>query len=539
MSLAEKKTTAVTKTARVVVADPLPDAGLAPLREVCEVVVNQKWSAEQLKAELATAEALLVRSATKVTAELLAAAPKLRVVARAGVGVDNIDVKACTQRGVIVINSPEGNTVSAAEHAVALILSMARHIPAAHGTMKAGQWKRTQFVGTELYKKSIGIVGLGKIGREVATRLASFNARILAYDPYLTEQVAREMNVEKMELDPLLEQADVVTIHVPLTAETQNLIGKPQLARMKQGARLVNCARGGLVDEMALYEALQSGHLAGAALDVFATEPPPGDSPLLTLDNIVLTPHLGASTEEAQLRVAEDVVDQLREIFSGRPARSPVNFPTLPPEQMAALQPFLFLGEKMGLLLAQLTEGAIQSVDIQYSGEISKLKVAPVTNAIVKGLLSPTVGETVNYVNAPLVAQERGIRVVEAKTSELRDYLTLLQVRIKTDREEKFCEGTLFGTSDTRIVNLDGYRVEVVPSGYKLLTWQQDRPGVVGRVGTLLGEIHVNIAEMQVGRTKRGESAVMVLSVDDAVTREQLEAIRKLDGIEDARTATL
>lgn len=530
--------TPATQRWRVVVADPLPAEGLKTLTDVSDVVVNDKWSPERLKQELATADALLVRSATKVTAELLASAPRLRVVGRAGVGVDNIDVKACTARGIIVVNSPEGNTMSAAEHTVALILSLVRHIPAAHASLTAGQWKRNNFVGAELYKKSIGIVGLGKIGREVATRLAAFKARILAYDPFLTEAVARELDVELCDLNRLLENADIVTLHLPLGPDTQNLIGEAQLKRMKPGSRLVNCARGGLVDENALDLALKSGHLAGAAVDVFVAEPPPMDLPLLHNPRVVVTPHLGASTEEAQMRVAIDVVEQLRDMMEGRPARSPVNFPTLPAEQMVVLQPYLFLGEKMGLLVSQLLEGTVQSVEVTYSGEISRLKVQPVTNAILKGLLSPMLQETVNFVNAPHVASERGIKVVESKSSEVREYVNLVSVTVKTDKGEKSSEGTLFGT-EARIVRLDGYRVELLPEGVKLLTWQRDRPGVVGRVGTLLGSMNVNIAEMQLGRERVRERAIMVLSLDDPMTDEQLKQIRDVDGIEEVRVATL
>ncbi|HEY3997385.1 MAG TPA: phosphoglycerate dehydrogenase [Candidatus Xenobia bacterium] len=526
------------ETWKVVVADGLPAEGLASLRDISNLVVKDKWAPDDLKRELADADALLVRSATKVTADLLSSAKKLRVVGRAGVGVDNIDVKACTARGIIVINSPEGNTVSAAEHTVALILSLVRHIPAAHQSLAGGGWKRNQYVGTELYKKAIGIVGLGKIGREVAARLRSFQCRILAYDPFLTEQVARDLDVEICDLNKLLEKADIVTLHLPFSAETNNLIGEAQLKRMKPGARLINCARGGLVDEAALDAALKSGHIAGAAVDVFTQEPPDMSLPLLKNDKVVVTPHLGASTEEAQMRVAIDVCEQLRDMMHGRPARSPVNFPTLPAEQMAVLQPFLSLAEKMGLLLSQTLDGTVQSVEILYSGEISKMKVAPVTNAALKGLLSPMMRETVNFVNAPHVAQERGIKVIESRSTEVRQYINLLSLKVTTDKVGKACEGTLFG-SEPRIVTLDGYRVEIIPQGVKLLTWQQDRPGVVGRVGTLLGTLNVNIAEMLLGRARVREKAIMVLSLDDAMKPEDVDKIKALDGIEDVRIAHL
>jgi len=526
------------KQFHVVVSDPVPAAALSVLEPVARLTVRDDFSVAELTDALAEADALIVRSGTKVTAELLAKARKLRIIARAGVGVDNIDVRAATARGIIVVNSPEGNTISAAEHTVAMLLSLMRHIPRAAESMRRGEWNRKAFTGSELYKKTVGVVGLGKIGKEVATRLQAFRARILAFDPFLTAERARELDVEQVDLESLLRQADVITVHSPLTKETRGLIGREQLAMMKKGARVVNCARGGIIDEEALREALESGHLAGAALDVFAEEPPRG-SPLPALDRVVATPHLGASTEEAQVNVVIDVAEQVRDVLEGRPARAAVNIPSLPAEVMAVVEPYLYLAERMGSFMAQIVQGGIQAIDVGYAGDISRHRTEPLTYAVLKGLLSVRESETVNYVNAPFIAQEYGIRVSEVRDQQPRDYVNAITVRVTTETEDRSCEGTLFGSRESRIVMLDGHRMDVNPTGHKLLTWQDDQPGVVGRIGTVLGQHNINIAEMQVGRdTPRGH-ALMVLSVDEPVEGELLQAVRGVPGIKDARVATL
>lgn len=529
---------ATTKPFHVVVSDPLPAEALDRLSQIARITARDDFSREELIEILKDADALLVRSGTKVTAELIAQARKLRIIGRAGVGVDNIDVKAATQKGIIVVNSPEGNTVSAAEHTLALILSMLRFVPQAAASTSRGEWKRGKFIGGELYKKTVGVVGLGKIGREVASRVRAFKARVLGFDPFITQEHARELDVELADLDTVLRESDVITVHTPLTKETRGLIGREQISLMKKGARVVNCARGGIIDEDALCEALKSGHLAGAALDVFVNEPPTG-SPLLGLDGVVCTPHLGASTEEAQMKVALDVAEQVADVLQGRPARAPVNIPSLPPEQMVVLEPYILLAERMGSFLAQITHGAVQHVYVNYAGDICKLRLEPVTWSVLKGILSVTQGEVVNYVNAPVIAQERGLELRESRFPQCRDYVNLLEVVVGTASEERRCEGSIFGTSEARIISVDGHRMDVRPEGFKLLTWQEDQPGVVGRIGTFLGTHNINIAEMQVGRDRPRGHALMLLSIDEPVGQECLEQIRRMEGIREAREANL
>jgi D-3-phosphoglycerate dehydrogenase len=526
-------------TYHVVVSDPLPAEALQKLEGIARITARDDFSKEELTAILEEADALLVRSGTKVTADLIERARKLRIIGRAGVGVDNIDVKACTQKGIIVVNSPEGNTMSAAEHTVALMLSMLRHIPQAAASTAKGEWKRKQFTGTELYNKTVGVVGLGKIGREVASRVRAFKARVLAYDPFITAEHARDLDLELGDLDTVLREADLVTVHTPLTKDTRGLIGRERIAMMKKGARIVNCARGGIIDEDALYEAIQSGHLGGAALDVFVSEPPTG-SPLLELPNVICTPHLGASTEEAQMKVALDVAEQVADVLSGRPARAAVNIPSLPAEQMALLEPYIYLAERMGSFLAQIASGPVERVEVTYSGDICKLRLEPVTWSVLKGVLSTTQAETVNYVNAPVIAQERGIAVAESRIQSGRDYVNLIEVAVKTGGSgERRCEGTVFGADDRRIISVDGHRMDLHPEGHKLLTWQADQPGVVGRIGTFLGKSNINIAEMQVGRDRPRGHALMVLSIDEPVGSPLLDEIRGMEGIRDAREVNL
>lgn len=533
-----RKKNNVQKAFHVVVSDPLPAEALEKLTAIGRVTARDDFSREELIETLKDADALLVRSATKVTADLLESAPKLRIIGRAGVGVDNIDVKAATQKGIIVVNSPEGNTVSAAEHTVALMLSMLRFIPQAAASTARGEWKRKQFTGVELYNKTVGVVGLGKIGREVASRVRAFKARVLAYDPFITPEHARELDLEVLDLEAVLRESDVITVHTPLTKETRGLIGRDQIAMMKKGTRIVNCARGGIIDEDALYEGIKSGHLGGAALDVFVNEPPSG-SPLLELENVICTPHLGASTEEAQMKVALDVAEQVADVLQGRPARAAVNIPSLPPEQMAVLEPYIFLAERMGSFLAQIAHGAVQSVDVTYAGDICKLRLEPVTWTVLKGILSVTQAETVNYVNAPVIAQERGLQVQESRRPQVRDYVNLIEIVLRTATEERRCEGTIFGADDARIISVEGNRMDLHPEGFKLLTWQEDQPGVVGHIGTFLGENNINIAEMQVGRDRPRGHALMVLSIDEPVGAKLLEKIRGMAGIRDAREVNL
>jgi D-3-phosphoglycerate dehydrogenase len=524
------------------VSDKLAEEGLAVLRDDpgIDLVVKTGLSPEELKSEIAEADALLVRSATKVTGDVIASAPKLVAIGRAGVGVDNIDVEAATQRGIVVCNSPEGNTVAAAEHTLALILSLARNVPAANASVAAGEWKRSAFLGVELLNKTLGIVGLGKIGSEVAVRGASFGMKIIGYDPFIATDQAERLGIEVVELADIFARADFITVHVPLTKDTQHLIGDENLANVKPGVRIINCSRGGIVDEGALASALQDGRVAGAGLDVFAQEPPT-DSPLLGLSNVVLTPHLGASTAEAQVKVAVDVAQQVLDVLGGRPARSAINVIPVSPDVMRALEPYLPLAEKMGRLHGQLAEHPIRSVELTYAGQLAEEDSRLVTRAFLKGMLAPIMDEPVNLVNSALVAQARGLKVVESRSREPEDYVSLITARVSLDDTERSISGTLFGRRDPRIVRIDGYRVDFTPSGYMLVSMHIDRPGMIGRVGSVLGEKNINIAGMHVGRSEPGPGglSVMVLALDGSVPPAVMDELRQIDGIETAQLVEL
>jgi D-3-phosphoglycerate dehydrogenase len=514
---------------RALVSDPIAEAGLEILRRDpdVEVVVKTDHTAEELERAVAEADALLVRSQTKVTADMIEAAPRLKVIARAGVGVDNVDVPAATRRGIIVLNSPEGNTIAATEHAIALLLALSRRIPEAYDSMRKGEWKRSKFVGVEVYNKVLGIIGLGKIGAEVARRARALGMRLLAFDPFIATELAERLGVELVTLDDLLARSDYITIHAPLTKDTRGLIGKAELEKAKHGVRIINSARGGIVDERALADAVKAGIVAGAAVDVFEEEPPK-DSPLLGVDGIIVTPHLGASTEEAQIKVAVDVAEQVMDVLHGRPARTAVNVTPLPPEALAALQPYITLAEKIGRLQAQLAQDHLTDLEIIYSGEIAELDVTVVTRSFLVGLLQPALEEPVNLVNVPLLAEARGMKIKESKSTTAEDYASLITTRVAWKGGEHVIAGTLFGRNDLRIVRMDEYRVDFEPAGYMLVADHHDRPGVIGKVGTLLGNEDINIGGMHVGRkTVRGK-ALMILSVDSPIPPPVMKKICRL-----------
>ncbi len=527
---------------RVLVSDKLAEEGLAVMRErpAIDLVVKTGLDPDALKSELRDADALLVRSATKVTADVIAAAPKLAVIGRAGVGVDNIDVEAATQRGIVVCNSPEGNTVAAAEHTMALMLALARNVPAASASVAAGEWRRGSFMGVELLNKTLGVIGLGKIGSEVALRSAAFGMKVIGYDPFIAADRAERLGVETVELDDLLARSDFITVHVPVTRDTQHIIGQANLAKTKRGVRIINCSRGAAVDEAALAAALKSGQVAGAGLDVFEKEPPTG-SPLIGIENVVLTPHLGASTAEAQLKVAVDVAQQVVDVLEGRPARSAVNVIPVSPEALRALESYLPLAEKMGSLQGQLAERPVRSVELVYAGQLADEDSRLLTRAFLKGLLSPIIDEPVNLVNASLVAESRGLQMIESRSRQSEDYVSLITSRISADGRQTSIAGTLFGRREPRIVRIDNYRVDIVPHGHMLISMHIDRPGMIGRVGTILGEHHINIAGMQVGRAKPepGGLSVMVLALDGPVPDDVRALLRQVDGIKTVQLVEL
>ncbi|WP_269623368.1 phosphoglycerate dehydrogenase [Prochlorococcus marinus] len=526
---------------KVLVSDPIDQLGIDILSQVSQVDQLTGLSPDQLKAIIGDYEALMIRSGTQVTAEVIEAAHNLRIIGRAGVGVDNVDVQTATKRGVIVVNSPGGNTIAAAEHALALLLSLSRNIPQAHLSTSSGEWERKKFVGNELYKKVLGVVGLGKIGSHVAKVANAMGMNVIAFDPFVSAERALQMQVRLSSIEELFKESDFVTLHLPRTPETENLVDFKLLTTMKSNARLVNCARGGIINESDLAKALDADVIAGAALDVYADEPLPGESSLLQVkNNLILTPHLGASTVEAQQNVAIDVAEQIRDVLLGLPARSAVNIPGLSAEIMDSLKPHLQLAETLGVLANQVSGGQIQKVEVRLQGEFSKHPSQPLIIATLKGLLSSALGDRINYVNASLEAKARGIVVNEVKDEVSPDFLGgSLHLTTFGDNGTHSLSGTVFADGELKISNIDEFPVNVTPSRYMLFTRHRDMPGIIGKLGSLLGMHNVNIAAMQVGRKiVRGE-AVMVLSIDDPIPPELLSSIVAVDGINQAHPVTL
>jgi D-3-phosphoglycerate dehydrogenase len=526
---------------KVLVSDPIDQTGIQILSQVAQVDVRTGLSPEELQRCIEDYDALMIRSGTQVTAPVIEAAQRLRIIGRAGVGVDNVDVAAATRRGVLVVNSPEGNTIAAAEHALALMLSLSRHVPQAHASMMAGGWDRKSFVGNELYKKTLGVVGLGKIGSHVARVARAMGMDVAAYDPFILPERAQQMQVRLLPLPQLFVEADYVSLHLPRTAETENLVNAALLRTMKPTARLVNCARGGIVDESALAEALEQGVIAGAALDVFGKEPLASDSPLRQVKgNLILTPHLGASTAEAQENVAVDVAEQIRDVLLGLPARSAVNIPGLTPELLNQLKPHLLLAETLGQLLSQLGGGQISELEVRLQGEFASLQSQPLVVAALKGLLTTALGDSINFVNAGLEAKERGIKVLEVKDDGSRDFAGgSLLLRSRSDKGVHSVTGAVFNEGDQRIITIDDFPVNVAPSRHMLFTRHRDMPGIIGQLGSLLGEHNVNIASMQVGRRIVRGDAVMVLSLDDPIPPSLLASIHGINGIQEAHPVAL
>jgi D-3-phosphoglycerate dehydrogenase len=509
----------------VLISDPLSAEGLRILREAgLEVAERPGLAPDALRAAMADCHALIVRSATQVTAAVIESAPKLEVIGRAGAGVDNIDVEAATRRGIVVMNTPGGNAVAACELTLALMLALARRVPQASARVRAGEWPRKSFTGAELQGKTLGIVGLGRIGSEVARRALAFGMQVLAYDPYVTEERARRLEVRLVELDELLATSDFITLHAPQNPQTERLLDAAAFARMKEGVCLINCARGGLVDEAALADALRSGKVAGAALDVFEREPPTG-SPLLAFEQVIATPHLGASTHEAQDKVAVQIAEQVVEALAGGPARNAVNVEAIEPELLEVLGPYLQLAERLGRCVVQLAEGRIERLTITYRGEMNAHDVAPLTTAVLKGVLEPALTTPVNYVNAPVLAAERGLGVDAVTSSEIGDFANLITVEAQTPRGPTSVAGSVFGRNALRIVRIDDYHVDVVPSGHCLVTRHLDRPGVIAHVSGLLAQHRVNIADMTCGRDAPGGNALLVVSTDEPLTPELVKAV--------------
>lgn len=517
---------------RILVCDGLEKTGVDKLRSVSGMTVDEhpSISGDELARIIGGYEALIVRSKSRINADVIDRATNLRVVGRAGTGVDNIDVGAATRRGIVVMNAAAGNTVTTAEHTMAMLLSLARQIPQAVSSTKAGRWEKNRFLGVELMGKTLGIIGLGRIGAAVAERARAFGMSILAYDPYFTREAAHERGIDMSTLDELIARADFITLHTPLTDETRFLINSAAIDRMKPGVRLINCARGGLIDELALVDGIRSGKVAGAALDVFEQEPTPPDNPLLALEQVIPTPHLGASTTEAQLGVATMIAEQVLDYLKHGTVRGAVNMPAVSAELLAAIGPYITLGEKIGLFQGQVFGHDLREVAIEYSGEVTEHDVKPITQAVIAGLLSPVI-ERVNMVNAAIIAEQRGIKISESLARRARDFASMIRVRAVTTEHESEIAGALFGRRDGRIVRINGFSLEAIPKGHMLFLFNHDQPGVLGSIATFIGENNVNIGRLYLGRKKIGESALALIQIDQPMSEVTLSALASLPGV--------
>ena len=524
--------------ARILITDPIAPEGVELLKSQADVDVKRGLKPDELIAILKDYDALIVRSETQVTPGVIQAGERLQVIGRAGVGVDNIDLDAATSRGVAVVNAPTGNTIAAAEHTMALILALARNLPQAHQSMKQGEWKRSAFMGIEIRNRTLGIIGLGRVGSEVARRAQSFAMHLVVYDPFVAPDSARVLGVELVTLDGLLAQSDFVTIHTPLTDSTRHVIGGAELAKIKPGSHIINAARGELIDEDALLRALDDGRLAGAALDVFAQEPPSG-SPLVNHPKVVVTPHLGGSTEEAQREIAIEVAEQVMAVLRGEPARNTVNAPYLAPEVHAVVDPYLTVASVLGKLLTHLTDGQVVGVNITYEGEIADLNTTLIKSAVLAGLLAPVSSERLNLINAPYIAQERGLKVTEQKSVAAQEYGSLLTVTLETTSGGTSLAGTSM-RNEVHIVRVNNYWLDMVPTvPYLLFIEHQDQPGSIGAVGTITGQNDINISFMEVGRLNLRGRAMMILGLDDPVPPQVLEEIKAIRHIDTARLVKL
>ena len=526
-------------SSKVLISDKLAEEGLQILQAEDGLDVDFKpgLSADELLSIIADYEGLVIRSGTKVNADVIDRASRLKVVGRAGIGVDNVDVQAASKRGIVVMNTPGGNNVTTAEHTISMLLASARHIPQAHTSLKDGQWKRGEFVGSEVFNKTLGIVGIGNIGSIVADRARGLKMTVIAYDPFITDEAAARLGIGLVTLDELYAEADFISVHTPLTDDTRGLIGTEAFKKMKPGARIVNCARGGIVDEAALADAIRSGRIAGAALDVFAEEPPPADHALLALPEVVATPHLGASTGEAQLNVAIAVAEQVRDFLIGGEVNNAVNVPSVSKEDAAVLMPYMRLGEAIGRIHAQLSGRAPTEVRIEYRGDAAGVDCRPVNASVLKGLLSHATEAPVNDVNAPFLAQDRGIVLTDARSSQATGYTNSIKVEFVHADARNVIEGAVFGDEVIRLVRFDDFYLEAIPEGIILILNNRDVPGVVGNVGTFLASEGINIGRLELGRVEG--QAVSFIHVDSPVTGDQLERLGALPDITGAAMVRL
>ncbi len=525
---------------KILVSDKLDARGVEILKSSPGLTVDLQptITPEDLKKAIGAYDGLIIRSRTKVTAEIIEAAGRLKVIGRAGIGVDNVDVPAASKRGIIVMNTPLANMITTAEHAVSMMCSLARKIPQADASMKAGGWEKTKFTGVELYQKTLGVIGIGNIGKVVARRAQGFEMKVIAFDPFITREKAESLGVELVELDTLFASSHFITIHTPVTDDTRNLIRAETIAKMRDGVRIINCARGGIVNEADLAAAIKSGKVAGAAIDVFVNEPVEADNPLVGLPQVICTPHLGAATTEAQENVSTAVAEQMVDFARGI-IRNAVNMPSLDPEVVAKLRPYITLAEKMGLFLGQMIDGGLKEIRLTYCGDISAVDIRPLSMTFMAGILKPILGEKVNLVNAPFLARERGVKVSETKRETCDIYASALEAVIVTEKSETSIAGALFLGGTPRIVSLNGFDLEAITEGSMLVFSNDDQPGVIGKLGTILGNAGVNIADFQLGRQRKQGKAIAIVRVDDVIPDAVLAEIRKLPFIHFARQVRL
>lgn len=526
--------------ARILVADRLSPAGLDVLtrQKEFEVTAEGGMPPDELKEAVAGFDALIVRSSTKVTADIIAAAESLKVIGRAGIGVDNIDLGAATRNGIVVMNTPQENAIAAAEHTISLMMSLARKVPQAAASMKAGKWEKNKFIGKEVLNKTLGLIGIGNIGGLVAERAMGLKMNVIAHDPHIPPQTASRKGIPLVPLDELFSRSDFVSLHVPLTEETRNMINAEALRKMARGSMLINCARGGIVNENDLYEALASGHLGGAALDVFEREPAI-QNPLCELDNVICTPHLGASTIEAQENVAVAIAEQIAEYLLHGTIRNAVNVPSVSPELLPYVSPYMMLGEKLGKFLTQISDFAIEETNIEYQGEVVEYGVSPITSSILKGILTPVLGNRINIISAPAIARERGVSVREVTNRTAEDFVSLIGITVRSGKKENYVAGTIFGKKEIRIVRVNKFNIEAVPAGNFLFMYNYDRPGVIGNIGTALAKNNINIATMYLGRDESGGRAVSLWHIDSSITKEAVEELSNLPNIISVRRLEL
>ena len=521
---------------RILVSDDVSEKGVAILREHFDVDIKTNMPPEELIACIGEYDGLITRSQTQVTEEVIAAATNLKVIGRAGVGVDNINIPAATARGIVVCNAPEGNTIAAVEHTIGMMLAVTRHIPQAHQSIQEGKWDRKSFTGIQLQGRTLGVIGVGRVGSRVAKRMQAFEMNVIGYDPYITEERARQIGIELVDFDTLLKTSDYITIHTPLTKETRDMIDAEAIAKMKDGVRLVNCARGECFDNQAIAEALKSGKVAGAAIDVYPNEPLTlENNPFLGMFNVVQTSHLGASTIEAQEGVAVDVAYGVIDALNGKPVMNAVNMAPIPKSVAAVIQPYFGLAERMGTIGIYLASGPVKEVEIEYSGELSNTETEHLSTAFLKGMLNPILQDSVNYVNAPGLAKKRNIDVKESKTQKVGYYTTAITARIKTSNGEHIIAGTLFDGKQPKIVQIDQYRVDFTPEGSLLLVPHVDQPNMIGQIATILGKAQININGMQVGNTTESGTNIMAVAVNDDIPNDILLQISGIEGILDVK----